>query len=191
MQVCLRHIILSTGILLLGLAVNGQVRIGAKLGLTFPHITYTQPDGQNFSHSKVSFLAGGFLSVPLAKQIELRPGAELTMGYANSNYNFGNLYGSYKDDLAYLDIPLYLLFTPQTKNGKIMIGAGPAMKNMLDSDPLNSYKTIDWAVNGTAGYESHIGFSTNLNYQKSLTNINKDGTHSSRHYFGFTIGYLF
>jgi len=191
MQDSFRHIIFSTGILLLGLGVNGQVRIGAKLGLTFPHISYTQPDGQNFSHSKASFLAGGFLSVPLTKQFELRPGAELNIGYGNVSYNFGSFYNSFKDDLTYLDIPLYLLFTPQTRNGKILVGAGPAMKNMLDADPLNSYKPVDWAVNAMAGYEIPVGFSFHLNYQKSLTDINKDGTKSSRHYFGFTIGYLF
>jgi len=191
MQIVPKHISLSTGILLLGLAVNGQVRIGAKFGLTFPHISYTQPDGQNFTHSKVSFLAGGFVSVPLAKQIELRPGVELTMGYGNVNYNLGSFYNSFKDDLTYLDIPLYLLFTPQIKNGKLLVGAGPAMKNMLGADPLNSYKTVDWAVNAMAGYEIPVGCSFHVNYQESLTDINKDGTESSRHYFGFTIGYLF
>lgn len=191
MQFAHRHIGLSSGILLFGLAVNGQVRIGAKFGLTFPHISYTHPDGQNFSYSKVSFLAGGFLSVPLAKQIELRPGAELTMGYGNVSYNFGSFYNSFKDDLTYLDIPIYLLFTPHTKNGKILAGAGPAMKNRLSSDPLNSYKSVDWAVNVMAGYEMPVGFSFNLNYQQSLTDINKDGTNSSRRYFGITAGYLF
>lgn len=65
------------------------------------------------------------------------------------------------------------------------------MKKMLSPDALNSYKSIDWAVNATAGYELPIGFSFNLNYQKSLTDINKDGTQSSRHYFGITAGYLF
>jgi hypothetical protein len=191
MQVAFRIISLTAVILLSAITGYNQVRIGAKFGLAFPEINYTQPDGQKFSHSKTGILAGAYLSVPLTKLFCIRPGAELTTGYGNVNYNIGPFSDSYKDDLTYLDIPIYLLFTPPAKNGKLLFGAGPAMKNMLGSDPLNSYKSVDWAVNATAGYELPIGFSFNLNYQKSLTEINKDGSQSSRHYYGITAGYLF
>ncbi len=189
MRSLLLYISLSAGILVLSIPGYAQVHIGAKVGATFPKISYTQPDGQKISRSKTSIQAGAFLSIPLAKQFELRPAAELTSGYGV--INFDQAMFSIIEDLTYLDIPVYLLFTPRTKKGKILLGAGPAMKNMLNGDPLDYYKSVDWAVNAMAGYEVTIGFSLSISFQKSLTDMNTDGSTSSRHYFGITAGYLF
>lgn len=113
---------------ILSVPVFAQVRIGIKGGINFANITSTNNGETSSSNVLPSFNAGGYLDLPLAKNITLQPGLMLEGKGEKINYTNSTVNTDYtlKVNPIYLEIPVNLVGKlPLGENSYLLLGVGP------------------------------------------------------------------
>jgi hypothetical protein len=181
-----------------------HIKGGIKAGVALANcqISYDpEPDpSPGKTKAKMALAAGFFARFQLNKNTCFQPEL-LFIGKGlkqKDPYNF-----TYRSRFSYLELPLNILYRPETSRGAFFIGGGPAPSFHIGQNSMYSgnylIKTFDIGVNVLAGYEIPIGFSINLHYTHGLSNISKSNDDFNNPYvsklknrcFGLTIGYVF
>jgi hypothetical protein len=114
-----------------------DVRIGFKVGLNNSNV-YDEAGDQFVANSKIGFMFGGYLSLPISKVIGFQPEILVSQkGFDATGMYFGNQY-SFTRTTTYLDIPLQL-----------QIKASPAFSFLIGPQYSYLMKTRDEFSNGT------------------------------------------
>jgi hypothetical protein len=197
---------LLASIVLLGFSfAHAQPNIGLKVGVVIAGVNAQYVGSYvDYDHTdKVGVLFGAIAHWPLSKSLYFRPGVELVVKGSKERHRGSSFFGGGEYDftvgqpLTYIDIPLNLLYAMKSGNGKGLLGGGPVASFQLNSNYTRraySLKSFDPGINIQASYEWPIGFSVNLNHQRSLQNIstNKENVRNFKnYYFGISLGYLF
>ena len=138
-----KPVVLACLQLLIAMAVFGQASFGFKAGatLSFPHASRTSgppPGGSSYYTSiedvegRGGVLIGVFTSIPLSRQFQLRPSAEI--GFRSIIPKVSSQYGNYgyRQPVSYMDFPLPVTYVLQKKGSKWLIGAGPSLSVLLN-----------------------------------------------------------
>ena len=105
----------------------GQLQYGAKLGFTE---SWTTTDGSNDlwnTKPRAGFTAGGFLDVPVIKNLKLRTGLQLTQKGMISEIDNMNSPVYFKKTWAlyYLEVPVDIVYRfPLSKSLQLFVGTG-------------------------------------------------------------------
>lgn len=198
----------------------GQLNFGFKVGITESKVKRTLSDATQTEDFRTGVQAGAFLDLRLLKNLNLRPGLQLTeKGYISS---FGQVDGFYywhrNQSSSYLELPVDLVYdVPLSNSTSLFIGAGPVLgfglfghskstlkirdengemhaDELSDTDPFNKtgLKRVDLGVDFLAGIRLNK-FMLNAGYNHGLLNaLNYDeGTQSMRNRsFAITLGYM-
>lgn len=176
---------------------NG-IKFGIKAGVAIAKskIEYnaTTSPGNGKAKSKLGAMGGVFARMYLGHKALFQP--ELLMVGKGTKEN--NQYYSYRTDLAYVELPLNILYKPADSKGSFFIGGGPAPAFYIGENVFysgsQSFKKFDLGINILTGYELSIGFSINLNYTYGILNISRntnDIPTVKNRSFGLTVGYVF
>jgi hypothetical protein len=138
------YVICLSGLLWVSLPAVAQIednreeaRVGFKVGLNSSNV-YDEAGDQFVANSKIGYMFGGYLSLPINKIIGFQPEVLVSQkGFDATGIYFGNQY-SFTRTTTYLDIPLQLQIKP-TNTFSFLLG------------PQYSYlmKTRDEFSNGT------------------------------------------
>lgn len=209
--------------LLTSVQAQNTNKVAIRVGYNLYTIYGQNSDGNNFHHRfEDGWHLGMDFDISLGSDFSLMPGIVYSQKGANfSNYEYMDQ--SFKGDvkLAYVEIPVNLVFKPKAGRGNFLIGTGPYLaygvgreagvmqgtldvkfKNNVTSADLNEtpfyYKPLDAGINFLAGYRARRGFLFQFNGQLGLTKINptvngSDDGQTAHHLkgFGFSLGYWF
>lgn len=188
-------------------ALQAQVDFGIVAGPNFQNMVGKDAGGDKMTNGLiVGFHAGVKANIPVAPDFYFQTG--LLFSQKGSKNNEGMIplkaSGDYHTTtrIAYLELPLHLLFRPELGNGHILVGFGPyvaygitgSQKTSYGSfsyDPkikfkneieLSDYWSIDYAyyrgfdagADIFAGYEFAMGLFFQLNAQLGLLNMMTD-----------------
>lgn len=198
----------------------GQLNLGFKAGITESKAKRGLSDISETQDFRMGFQIGAFLDVDLLKNLNIRPGLQLTeKGYISG---FGGMEEPYywhrNQSLAYLELPVDLVYeVPLSNSAGFYLGAGPVLgfglfghsnsifkvrdengemhsEELAETDPFkkNGNKRVDLGVDFLAGFRLNKLMLT-AGYTHGLLNtLNYDeGIQSMRNRsFAFTLGYM-
>jgi len=196
-------IFLITGLILLGYSAKSQsneISTGLHSGLNFQTFSGKNIEGNKLNLNFVPrFNVGVFVNIPIASEFYIKSGLLFTTKGAKSDQFLGmNMAVEY--NIAYIELPLSLLYKVALGNGHILLGCGPyisygivgnaeytiantTVKEKIEftneyesSSPLawNNFKPFDYGANLFFGYELKNGFSWQLNTQPGMLKINAE-----------------
>lgn len=191
----MKKILLSAAaIMAFGFASQAQdIKFGAKAGL---NIADFGGDAET-SGSRTGFHVGVVAEFKLTEQFSIQP--ELLYSMQGAKYETVNDFAIVEQDmkLDYLNVPImakYYLFEG------FSIQAGPQVGFLMsakdeDTDVKDSFKSIDFALNGGVGYELPLGVFFQARYSAGLANI-ADGEGSddysiNNNVISLSVGYKF
>lgn len=148
---------------------HAQAKFGLKGGLNLANLKVSASGYSVSLTNRVGFHAGGFVTVPVAPNINIQPEAVFSMEGAKSDES--------KVNLSYLNVPV--LFQYQSREG-LFGETGPQLGLLLSAKSIDAGVTEDikegcksvafsWAVG--AGYRLANGVGFHARYNIGLTNI--------------------
>jgi hypothetical protein len=170
---------------------NCQIRFGIKAGINIVNQTnaystaipgtqtVTVPNGKSLLH----FNGGVFTEVPFSPHIIFRPQILVSSAGFKSATRYdmlGNVFAAErKYTLNYINVPLQLLYSMETKIGKAWIGVGPYAGILVNGFYKSSSGTVRINIgNGKdddyRSLDAGISFSTGLLFNKFLISIEQD-----------------
>ena len=212
--------LLTTGALAQSKSVEvGGTTFGVRAGLNFQNINGRDGADNKLENKMVpGFHVGVNAEIPVAPEFYVQPGLLFTT--KGAKYEPGVL-GEPKVRLSYIEVPVNVLYKPVVGNGKLLLGFGPYVaygiggnvntdqgdikvkfkgkvtESIFEQDAVY-YKPFDAGANFVFGYEFNNRFSTQLNAQLGLVNINSDNdafpdsdARSANTGFGVSVGYRF
>jgi len=191
----------------------GRTTFGLRAGVNFQNINGKDAlDNKLQNDLLTGFNAGINVEIPVGTGTYIQPGALYTIKGAKLEDDGG------KVKIAYVDIPVNLIYKPVLGTGNMVLGFGPYVgfgiggkvefKNgneediefsneVTDSDKPN-FKRLDAGANFLAGYEFSNRLSFQLNAQLGLVDINpknpavtNDKTNYRNTGWGVSLGYRF
>lgn len=201
----------------IGLSATAQnTSFGVRAGVNFTNINGKDGAGNDLDGKiKTGFNAGINAEIPIAEDFYVQPGLLFTTkGAKDKNWD------KVKYQLAYLEVPVNLLYKPELGDGKLLLGLGPYVAYAVGgsyTDPTGNKKDFEFANDVTAaeaattphmrrldfggnllaGYEFSSGLSFQLNAQLGLKDIHSEvqGVGDKAKYkntgFGVSVGYRF
>jgi hypothetical protein len=124
-----------------------QLHFGPKAGINISNI-YDSDDQQLKATSKVGFVGGGFISIPIGKYLGVQPEVLFSQKGYTGNGNFLGADYSFSRTTNSLDIPIYLQFKPVPYTTLLF---GPQYSFLLrqtdrfDAGPLTSQQQNDYS----------------------------------------------
>jgi len=201
-----------------------KTKFGVRAGLNFPSLQ-PRTSFSPASEYKISakFLLGVFTTTPVGKATTLQTGLNFSVKGNKSVEQHNSISFGYpvpyttdrNINLAYLELPVNLLYNKEINLGTAYVGGGVygayAVGGRIRSiDKRNIYikrgsaesiefgdqptelKSGDYGLNGVAGFRLKNGMFIDLNYGFGLANIsNNDNFKSHNRVAGFSLGYLF
>ncbi|MUV03215.1 outer membrane beta-barrel protein [Flavobacterium rakeshii] len=195
----MKKILLSaTALLAFGFASQAQdIKFGAKAGL---NIADFGGDAET-SGSRTGFHVGVVAEFKLTEQFSIQP--EIVYSMQGAKFETLDGFASIVEQdmkLDYLNVPImakYYLFEG------FSIQAGPQVGFLMsakvdDDDAKDSFKSIDFALNGGVGYELPSGVFFQARYSAGLADINDvegfegaDAPKINNNVISFSVGYKF
>jgi hypothetical protein len=195
----------------------GKTTIGIRAGVNFQNLNGKDEDDDRLSNDlKVGFNVGVNAEVPIAQDFYVQPGLLYSTKGAREKDVSGD--EDAKVNIAYLEVPINLLYKPVLGQGHLLMGFGPYIAfgvggklkvGDVDTDvefdndvslaEVTSgvhFKRMDAGANLLFGYELSNNLSAQINAQLGLVNIqpevegNKLGTTKNTG-FGVSLGYRF
>ena len=142
------------------------------------------------STTKTGFHIGGLVDIGLSDVLSLQPGA------------FYSTKGGGSGTLGYIEIPVNVIYSTGSGDGKFFFGAGPYFGygvSVSDGGKFgsgtNDIANPDYGVNVLGGYRFGSGLSFNVNYGLGLANLNNDKSSGNytvkNNVFAISVGYFF
>lgn len=208
----------------MGFAQVNQTRpitFGIRAGVDFQNFNGQDFTGNDLDMSlAVKYNAGVILEFNVAPEFFAQTGLLYTTKGASSDVSFMDLDASVDYNLAYIELPINLLYKPMLGNGYFLLGFGPYVGYGIggkyeytvggvtveqDIEFTNEYdgswepghfKSLDFGGNLFFGYEFFNGFSAQLNTQLGLMNIKSENAQANEENFrntgyGVSLGYKF
>lgn len=203
---------------------QNKISFGLRLGYSLHTINGKDTDGDKLDNALEDGFNGGVnVEIPIGVDFYLQPGVMYVRKGANlKNYEyFGEVFTGGDVKLAYIEVPVNLLYKPLLGTGRFLLGFGPYVafgigreaivdqgefnvefKNDITTTDLNTtpfwYKPVDAGANIFAGYEFNNKLSFQLNTQLGLIKMNptlngsETGDASHKNTgFGISLGYRF
>lgn len=203
-------IILSMTLILLTSVSNGQktatqqateTSFGIRGGINFQNINGKDGNGDKMENDLVTrFHIGVNAEIPVAPDFYFQPGLLFTTKGAKNKSVILSQTVTTKYNLAYLELPLNLVYKPVLGSGRLILGFGPyigfgiggkakyeggslsaeedikfkSKVKSSDPDDVVYFKPLDAGANLVAGYEFSNKVSFQLNTQLGLTKINPE-----------------
>jgi hypothetical protein len=195
----------------------GRTTIGVRAGINFQNLNGKDENDDNLSNDlKVGFNVGVNAELPIAQDFYVQPGLLYsTKGARVNDVNGGD---DAKLNLAYLEIPINLLYKPALGDGHLLMGFGPYVAfgvggklkvgdfdtdvefdndvSLAEITAGPHFRRMDAGANLLFGYELSNNLSAQINAQLGLVNIQPDvdgqkvGTTKNTG-FGISLGYRF
>jgi hypothetical protein len=195
----------------------GRTTIGVRAGVNFQNLNGKDENDDNLSNDlKVGFNVGVNAELPIAQDFYVQPGLLYsTKGAREKDVNGDE---DAKLNIAYLEIPINLLYKPALGDGRLLMGFGPYVAfgvggklkvgdfdsdvefdndiSLADVTAGAHLKRMDAGANLLFGYELSNNLSAQINAQLGLVNIQPDveghkiGTTKNTG-FGVSLGYRF
>jgi hypothetical protein len=185
-----------------------KTTFGVSGGLNFAKISASL-EGSSVSASSGSlthFSAGVFADAPVGGNFSIQPGLYYTGKGGKSNFE-GE---ASKLKLAYLQLPVNVVYNVPVSAGKLFLGAGPyaayglsakadddngtTEKLKFGNDAGSDIKRTDFGATGLVGFNFNNGLLLKANYDLGLSNIlpgDNQGIKSKNRVFGISVGYTF
>lgn len=191
-----------------------KIQIGISAGINSASMVAHASGISVHSDGRIGIMFGLTGDVQVAERFSIQPAVNFVQkGY---KYKETDVNYVYTDEIRvnYLEIPINVIFRPQTPKVQFFMGAGPSFAFALSgkekendngtidewdlsfgSDENNDdMKAVDFGLNFLAGIQLPIGLSFAINYNLGLSNLvpgsNVDGS-IKNNYVGFGIGYMF
>jgi hypothetical protein len=195
----------------------GKTTIGVRAGVNFQNLNGKDENDDKLSNDlKVGFNVGVNAEMPIAQDFYVQPG----LLYSTKGARVKDINGDEdaKLNIAYLEIPINLLYKPALGQGRLLMGFGPYIgfgvggklkvgdfdtdvefDNDVSLAEVASgvhFRRLDAGANLLFGYELSNNLSAQINAQLGLVNIqpevegNKVGTTKNTG-FGLSLGYRF
>jgi len=202
-------ILMTLMILLTAFGLSAQTIIGINAGASFSNVTIKSGFISASPKSKTGITLGIAVDAPLSSNFSFQP----ALNFVQKGYRIKDETGKETVNFDYLEVPLNFVYYTQ-KNEGFFIGAGPSIAYGLsgmdkytatgmpdDNQKIkfgtgpDEVKTIEFGLNGLAGYKLKGGFMISGNYNLGLSKINNDdgsgdaGTIKNK-YFSIKIGYF-
>lgn len=204
----MKKLILFSVLLLGTMAVNAQIRFGAKAGVNLSkiNIDYTNLAQIAEESSITSYHLGGYIEFKALPKLFIQPGLEL--------HGLGGKVSTTPDEeetnLMYLRLPLNVVTRLGLGLGSIFAGAGPyagyALSGTNDSNGIkkdlnfgnavdDDFKKTDLGLSFLAGYQLKSGLNFSVGYQMGLSNnlpddVAQDAKAKNAN-FSLSLGYSF
>jgi hypothetical protein len=195
----MKKIVLVLALLGSAVAINAQVKIGAKAGLNIAGVSTNDAEFNDEKKNLTSFHVGAVIDVPVTESFSFQPHLVL------NGKGVGIKHEDHTDKVRFttLDIPLNAVF--RTKGG-FFVGAGPNLgfnlsakevgeegtTNFKFGSEAGQIKRLDFGLNFLAGFQSKSGFFASVNYLRGLSNLqNVDGFSWRNNILGISAGFLF
>ncbi|MBB2145134.1 outer membrane beta-barrel protein [Pedobacter sp. LMG 31464] len=201
-----------------------KTKFGVKAGLNFPSLqprTSFSPGSEYKISAKL--LLGVFTTTPVGKATTLQTGLNFSVKGNKSVEQHNSISFGYpvpyttdrNINLAYLEIPVNLLYNKDVKIGTVHVGGGlygayaiggrirsidkrniyikrGSAESIEFGDQPTELKSGDYGLNALAGFRLKNGIGIDLNYGFGLANIsNNDAFKSHNRVAGFALNYLF
>jgi hypothetical protein len=189
-------------------SAQSKTTFGISGGLNFAKIT-SSFDGSSFSASTGSlthFSAGIFADAPVGGNFSIQPGLYYTGKGGKVEFE-GE---ASKLKLAYLQLPVNVVYNVPVSAGKLFIGAGPyaayglsakgdddsgvSEKLKFGSDASSDIKRTDFGATGLIGFNFTNGLLLKANYDLGISNIlpgDTEGLKMKNRVFGISVGFTF
>ena len=167
---------------------TAQVQAGVKGGVAFSQAAW---DGQDEWGWATNWAAGGFVSIPLGKQLFFQPEALYTRKGTRGEVGTS----TFGYDVDYVEIPLLLRFSPAT-SGRVGFdlfgGLAPAVKTrahyVFEDSSEGEREDLDvsedvssWDTGLVIGAGVHVGrFTTEVRWTEGLLNLDPEGIEKVR-----------
>ncbi len=185
-------LILVATVVMISAASYAQISFGVRAGVNLQNINGKDDAGDKLTTDLIiGFNAGVNVELPIAQDFYLQPGLLFsTKGAKSSEEGYeGSM------SIAYLELPIHLVYKPQLGNGKLILGFGPYVgygimgkvkpdegddldikfKNKVtDADYEEDYyyvKALDAGADIFFGYEFASKLSVQLNAQLGLLSM--------------------
>ncbi len=176
----IKHFLIAISLnLLLATAATAQVQVGLKAGSILADIA-TEIEGSSISDTsepKLSYMAGGFASLPFNEKI----GMQVELLYTNKGNKASTI--EYKTNLHYINLPVLLQYKI---TDKLKVEAGPEIGYLLGaysrdlsrqtSFEFNTIKDFDVGINAGVSYDLSEKLLLGLRYNLGVYDISKDIT---------------
>jgi len=189
----MKKLFFVVAILVAGVAVQAQVKFGAKVGGNLSMWGGDDADAID-PKSKFGFHAGAIVNIPVSSMFSVQPevlfsaeGAKVESDPDDLNYNLG-----------FINIPVLLQynnpsgFYAETGPQIGLLMTAKAKMGDADEDIKDSFKgtNFSWAIG--AGYKMSNGFGFGVRYALGLGNIiDEDDVDVKQSNFGFGVFYMF
>lgn len=187
-----------TTAILLASYTNAQTSFAIRAGVNWQNINGEEQDGTKLDYKMATkFHVGLQADIPVATDFYFQPGLIFTTKGARLEETIVGENFKVNINIAYIDIPLSLVYKPEVGAGRIILGFGPyvgigvggkqkiefgAQKDEekinftndvkpVDPDNVTYYKRIDGGANVFVGYEFTKNLFLQLNTQLGLVNI--------------------
>jgi hypothetical protein len=169
---------------------QSTIKFGVKGGVNFSTLTVSGGGLSLNSSNTTGFHVGGLVDIGLGETLSLQPGVLYsTKGGGGST-------------LSYLEVPVNLVYSTGSGDGKFFFGAGPyfaygvsASGGSKFGSGANDIGNPDFGANVLAGYRFGSGLAFNVNYGLGLANLNNDKSSGDytvkNNVFGISVGYFF
>jgi hypothetical protein len=182
-------------------AQSEKVSISIRAGIDFQNINGTDQQGDKLEFLLVPrYNAGITVQVPIATDFLVQSGLLFSTKGAKSKSDFMGQNMSVSYNLAYLELPIHLLYRPLLGNGHLLLGFGPYLaygiagkakytlnntsydndiiftNDYESSNPFHEqhFKPFDFGGNLFFGYELSMGLSIQMNVQLGMAQINSE-----------------
>lgn len=199
-----KNLILIVILVMFGFSAASQsegVTFGLRGGVNFQNMNGKDVEGDKLELDMVlRFNAGVVVEIPVAPEIYFQSGLlYTTKGAKSENFQGTNMAAEY--NLAYVELPLNLLYKAVLGDGHFLLGFGPYLaygvggnakytigntsteekikfaKEYSSANPYGAYiKHLDYGGNLFFGYQLSNGILLQLNTQLGMAKINADNT---------------
>jgi Outer membrane protein beta-barrel domain len=194
---------------------KAQIRIGVKGGLNIcnqvnPYIhTYSIKPSYDRGQSLFRMNGGLFLDVILSDRVFLR--TQLAIAGLGYKLHEGHDQSGYKTNpaqefhMSYLVVPVQIIYSFDSKIGKIWAGAGPYSAIFVDgriklpystgpistgNGPPAEFKNLDFGISPTVGLKLNSGLLFGIDYNIGLSDVSVSVDRSRNVYWSLYFGYI-
>ena len=209
----MRKILFLTAIIIL--IVNVVSAQKAHFGFTAGPVAATMFQKVSKKKSTADYrygvIAGVFLDIPMQKNGSFQPAINFVTKGKREDYAQGNVNGTLKTDISYLEADLSVIFRIKYKTGNVILGGGPVsslpisgtrvfdVANAAGKEELefgdkttSDYNGTDFGLKGRLGYEFGKNLSITASYYYGINRqfVGGDPKDKLYHrYFALQVGY--
>jgi hypothetical protein len=209
--------LLILSVILIAFQINTQAqkaRFGIAAGVAMSNYSFKISDVSLSGNSRLGITAGLLGDIPLGKSFSFQPAVNFVQyGTSIESESFD---ATQKDEIKVncLEVPLNCVYNAEAGNGRIFVGAGPAISFHLSGKEksFDSYygeeeksfvfgndleadmRRTNIGANFIAGYNFSNGLFISMNYNLGLKNLqpgDSEDESTKAHYFGLRVGYFF